>query len=225
MTLYVQVGYMETGGSFGMCSAWQARPSGSNSCNALAGRAVPAKLGRLTASAGKVVCDGQCRRLLCSSAHTRAFRATFAYAHVWANTCHIKSVLIGNDTMFMWLPTGIGKSKCFEFLPFAYDYIPGNKDCDLLELDKKSCIHISYRNPVLNFSLREPYWHWIRWSDESALSLLHHVCYDPVMLPEGGFGGSPPPRCAQLYTTDTMLEYRLLFTQSHFERTEFNEPK
>ena len=41
----------------------------------------------------------------------------------------IKSVLIGKDT-FVWLPTGFGKSICFEALPFAYDYKLGNKDRD-----------------------------------------------------------------------------------------------
>ena len=39
----------------------------------------------------------------------------------------IKSVLMGKDT-FVWLPTGFGKSICFEALPFAYDYKLGNKD-------------------------------------------------------------------------------------------------
>ena len=38
----------------------------------------------------------------------------------------IKSVLMGKDT-FVWLPTGFGKSICFEALPFAYDYKLGNR--------------------------------------------------------------------------------------------------
>ena len=45
----------------------------------------------------------------------------------------IKSVLLGNDT-FVWLPTGFGKSICFEALPFVYDYKLGNKDRDFRSL-------------------------------------------------------------------------------------------
>ena len=45
----------------------------------------------------------------------------------------IKSVLVGNDT-FVWLPTGFGKSICFEALPYVYDYKLGNKDRDLRSL-------------------------------------------------------------------------------------------
>ena len=33
----------------------------------------------------------------------------------------IRSVYDGND-VFLWLPTGFGKSVCYEVLPFLFDY-------------------------------------------------------------------------------------------------------
>ena len=36
-------------------------------------------------------------------------------------TC-IQHISEGNDVFYGWLPTGYGKSLCYEILPFVFDY-------------------------------------------------------------------------------------------------------
>ena len=49
----------------------------------------------------------------------------------------ISAVCKGKD-VFMWLPTGFGKSVCYETTPFVAETIPFVMDCKLQRVDSES---------------------------------------------------------------------------------------
>ena len=50
----------------------------------------------------------------------------------------ISAICKGKDVFCIWLPTGFGKSVCYEMTPFITETIPFVMDCKLQRVDSES---------------------------------------------------------------------------------------
>ena len=73
------------------------------------------------------------------------FDRAFQYARLELHQSPSKEKLYIQFTDFVWLPTGFGKSLCYEVLPFVMDHKLSRIDCDThrSQLYSTCCLRVS----------------------------------------------------------------------------------
>ena len=88
-------------------------------------------------------------------------------------TACVKAIYEGKDE-FLWLPTGFGKSMCYEVLPFVFD---DKQNHWLLKLDKDETRKNPCKTPIVYYNL------YVRSATLSTyVGLLLYVIVAPPIL-------------------------------------------
>ena len=94
----------------------------------------------------------------------------------------VRQVCLGKD-VFLWLPTGFGKSLCYELLPFVMDFWRG-KHCSTQETPRKSFSTVIVISPLVSLMIDQVTSHQRR-GVSAAILTGHSAVSDELVIRSG----------------------------------------